>query len=67
MGRRMSEMKHLKWDVFIAQLGNHIALILQNACGRRGGLVVSASDLRPEVREFKPWPVYSHCVLRQNT
>ena len=24
-------------------------------CGRRGGSVVSASDLGPESREFEPW------------
>ena len=35
--------------------------------GRRGGSVVGGSDLAPEGREFEPWPVYPHCVLRQNT
>ena len=35
--------------------------------GRRAGSVVSASDLGPEGREFKPWPVHPRCVLRQNT
>ena len=29
--------------------------------------MVGASDLGPEGREFEPWPVHSHCVLRQNT
>ena len=29
--------------------------------------MVSASDLGPEGREFKPWPVHPRCVLRQNT
>ena len=36
-------------------------------CGRRGGSVVSASDMGPEGREFEPWPVHLRCVLRQNT
>ena len=35
--------------------------------GKGGGLVVSAWDLRPEGREFEPWPVHPRCVLRQNT
>ena len=35
--------------------------------GKRGGSVVSASDLGPEGREFEPWPVHPRCVLRQNT
>ena len=34
---------------------------------RRGGSVVSASGVGPEGREFEPWPVHPHCVLRQNT
>ena len=34
---------------------------------KRGGSVVSASDLGPEGREFEPWPVQPSCVLRQNT
>ena len=34
---------------------------------RRGGSVVSASDLGPEGREFEPWPVHPRCVLRQKT
>ena len=34
---------------------------------RRGGSVVSASDLGPEGRELEPWPVHPRCVLRQNT
>ena len=37
---------------------------------RRGGSVVSvvsASDLKPEGREFEPSPVHPRCVLRQNT
>ena len=29
--------------------------------------MVGASDLRPEGREFEPWPVHPRCVLRQNT
>ena len=33
-------------------------------CGRCGVSVVSASNLGPEGREFKPWPVHPHCVLR---
>ena len=37
------------------------------AVGRRGGSVVSASDLGPEGREFEPWRVHPRCVLRQNT
>ena len=32
-----------------------------------GGSVVSASDLGPDGREFKPWLVHPSCVLRQNT
>ena len=36
--------------------------------GRRGGSVVSASDLGPEGREFEPWPSPNpRSVLRQNT
>ena len=35
--------------------------------GRRGGSVVSASDLGPEGREFEPRPVHPRCVLRENT
>ena len=35
--------------------------------GRRGGSVVSASDLGPEGPEFEPWLVHPRCVLRQNT
>ena len=34
---------------------------------RRGGSVLSASDLGPEGQEFEPWPVHPRCVLRQNT
>ena len=34
--------------------------------GRRGGSVVSASDLGPEGREFEPWPVHPRCVLSMN-
>ena len=29
--------------------------------------LLSASDLRPEGREFEPWPLHPRCVLRQNT
>ena len=35
--------------------------------GKRGGSVVSASDLGPEGREFMRWPVHPRCVLRKNT
>ena len=41
--------------------------VLVLSTGRRGGSVVSASDLKPEGREFEPWPVHLRCVLRQNT
>ena len=37
------------------------------ASGRRGGSVVSASDLGPEGREFEPSLGHPRCVLRQNT
>ena len=31
------------------------------------GFLVIVSDLGPEYREFKPWPVHLHGVPRQNT
>ena len=44
-------------------IGDSVAV----CCGRRGGSVVSASDLGSEGREFEPWPVHPGCVLRRNT
>ena len=40
---------------------------VERGCDRRGGSVVSASDLGPEGREFEPWPEHPRCVFRQNT
>ena len=45
----------------------HLLAVSENSNWRRGGSVVSASDLGSEGREFEPWLVHPRCVLRQNT
>ena len=45
---------------------SNFQLVVLRRCGKRGGSVVSASDLGPERLELKPWPVHPRCVLKQN-